>query len=111
MDHWSRKEIAKEALSILVLSLGWILEFTGGAVGQMAADSPSILATEWKQLTVKYPERFILGFDNVWPEHWGKFYLDQVALWRGAIRDLPAEVPHAFAHGNAERLWRLPPSR
>ena len=69
------------------------------------------LATEWKQLTVKYPERFILGFDNVWPEHWGKFYLDQVVLWRDAIRDLPAEVAHAFAHGNAERLWRLPPSR
>lgn len=65
------------------------------------------LAADWKQLMVEHPDRFILGFDNVWAEHWGQFYLDQIALWREAIKELPIEVAHAFAHGNAERLWHL----
>jgi len=69
------------------------------------------LSADWKQLFMQYPERFLLGFDNVWPEHWGKFYLDQVTLWRGALKELPAGIAHGFAHGNAERLWRLPPIR
>jgi predicted TIM-barrel fold metal-dependent hydrolase len=67
------------------------------------------LAAEWRKLMIEHPDRFILGFDNVWPEHWGQFYLDRIKLWRGAIKELPPEVAHAFAHGNAERLWRLPP--
>ena len=67
------------------------------------------LSAGWKQLMIEYPDRFILGFDNVWPEHWGQYYLDQIKLWRQAIKELPVEVAHAFAHGNAERLWHLPP--
>ena len=65
------------------------------------------LSADWKQLIIEYPDRFILGLDNVWSEHWGQPYLDQVELWREAIKDLPLEVTHAFAHGNAERLWNL----
>jgi len=65
------------------------------------------LSDDWKQLMVKHPNRFILGFDNVWAENWGQYYLDQIALWREAIKELPLEVAHAFAHGNAERLWNL----
>jgi predicted TIM-barrel fold metal-dependent hydrolase len=65
------------------------------------------LSTDWKQLMIKYPDRFILGFDNVYVEHWGQFYLDQVALWRKALQDLPVEIANALAHGNAERLWCL----
>jgi len=65
------------------------------------------LSADWKQLIVKYPDRFILGFDNVYVEHWGQFYLKQIGFWRKAIKELPAEVAHAFAHGNAERLWHL----
>jgi len=65
------------------------------------------LSADWKQLMIKHPDRFILGFDNVFPEHWGQFYLDEIALWREAIKELPLEVAHAFAHGNAERLWHL----
>jgi predicted TIM-barrel fold metal-dependent hydrolase len=69
------------------------------------------LSADWKQLMIEHPDRFILGFDNVWPEHWSQYYLDQIKLWREAIKELPLEVAHAFAHGNAERLWRLPPVR
>jgi hypothetical protein len=67
------------------------------------------LSESWKQLMIKHPNRFILGFDNVWPEHWSQYYLDQIKLWREAIKELPPEVAHTFTHGNAERLWRLPP--
>ena len=69
------------------------------------------LLADWKKLMIEHPDRFILGFDNVWPEHWSQYYLDQIKLWREAIKELPLEVAHAFAHGNAERLWRLPPAR
>jgi len=66
------------------------------------------LSSAWKHLIIRYPDRFILGFDNVWPEHWGQYYLDQIKLWRKAFKELPREVAQALAHGNAERLWRLP---
>ena len=67
------------------------------------------LSADWKQLMIDHPDRFILGFDMVFAEQWGQFYLNQVTLWREAIKELPLEVAHAFAHGNAERLWHLPP--
>ena len=69
----------------------------------------NLLSADWRQLIIDQPDRFILGFDNVWPEHWGQDYLDQVTLWRKAMKKLPPDVAHAFAHGNAERLWRLAP--
>lgn len=69
------------------------------------------LAPQWKALIIRHPDRFVLNFDNVFAEHWGEFYLEQVKLWRGALNDLPVEVAHAVAHGNAERLWRLPVAR
>lgn len=69
------------------------------------------LHPKWKALMVRHPRRFVLGFDNVWAMHWGGFYLRQVALWRKALGELPPEAAHAIAHGNAERLWNLPPAR
>ncbi len=71
----------------------------------------SSLAPRWKELIVRHPDRFILGFDNVFAGHWRKLYLKQVALWRKALEELPHEVAHAVAHRNAERLWRLPAAR
>ena len=69
------------------------------------------LAPEWRDLILKHPDRFILAFDNVFAEHWGDYYLDQIALWRKALETLPEDVAHAIAHKNAERLWHLPPVR
>lgn len=68
------------------------------------------LAPEWSALMLRYPERFVLAFDNVWPEHWSDKYAQQVKLWRHALGKLPAEVAHAVAHRNAERLWKLAPA-
>lgn len=66
------------------------------------------LAADWQALISEYPERFMLAFDNVWPEDWGPHYVEQASLWRKALSALPADVSRAVAHGNAERLWRLP---
>jgi predicted TIM-barrel fold metal-dependent hydrolase len=66
------------------------------------------LTAEWKALVLRYPDRFVLTIDNVWPEHWSDRYVQQVELWRKALGKLPTEVAHAVAHGNAERLWKLP---
>lgn len=69
------------------------------------------LAPEWKRLFISHPDRFVLGFDNVWVNHWKNFYIPQVKLWRKALGELPGEVAHAVAHRNAEKLWNLPPLR
>jgi predicted TIM-barrel fold metal-dependent hydrolase len=68
------------------------------------------LAPQWRSLLLRYPERFVLAFDNVWPEHWSDKYAQQVKLWRHALGKLPPEVAHAVAHRNAERLWKLSPA-
>ena len=69
------------------------------------------LSPEWRELIVRYPERFVLGLDNVMAQHWGSFYIRQIALWRQALGELPDHVAHAVAHINAERLWNLPPAK
>jgi hypothetical protein len=69
------------------------------------------IAAPWKALMLRYPERFVLALDNVWPEHWSGKYVQQVELWRKALGKLPPEVAHAVAHGNAERLWKLAPAK
>lgn len=66
------------------------------------------LAPDWTALILRYPDRFIFAIDNVWPEDWSEKYVRQVDFWRKALSKLPDEVAHAVAHGNAERLWKLP---
>jgi len=67
------------------------------------------LKPEWKSLMTAQADRFILGFDNVWADHWGDYYVEQAELWREAFRELPHEAAHLIAHKNAERLWGLEP--
>jgi murein DD-endopeptidase MepM/ murein hydrolase activator NlpD len=67
------------------------------------------IARDWKSLMLAHPDRFVFALDNVYADDWGNAYLRQVRLWKAALADLPAEVAHAVAHRNAERLWNLPP--
>lgn len=67
------------------------------------------LVPAWKELMLAHPDRFVFALDNVWYQHWDAFYLEQVNQWRKALADMPLSVASAFAHGNAERLWRLDP--
>jgi len=66
------------------------------------------LSSAWTKLVLRFPDRFVFALDNVYKEQW-YWYGDQMRLWRLALEKLPPEVAHAVAHGNAERLWRLPP--
>jgi len=77
----------------------WINMFSNGEL------SPS-----WGRLLKKYPKRFIFALDNVTQEHWTEDYEEIVELWEKALKRLPDEVADAVAHGNAERLWGLPPT-
>ncbi|MDP7503354.1 MAG: amidohydrolase family protein [Nitrospinota bacterium] len=69
------------------------------------------LASAWRKLVIEYPDRFVFALDNVWGEkHWNTGnYMGQIELWRSALSDLSGEVARAIAHGNAERLWKIPP--
>ncbi len=68
------------------------------------------LKPAWAKVMADHPDRFILAFDNVFPEHWGGFYVAQARHWRRALAHMPLAVAEAIAHKNAERLWRLPPT-
>ncbi len=69
------------------------------------------LAAPCRKLILEHPDRFVFAFDNVWGEvHWKTtFYMSQITLWRRALSELPDKVAHAIAHGNDERLWKIPP--
>jgi len=71
----------------------------------------SSLKPEWQKLITDHSDRFVFALDNVWGKHWNnrEYYVDQVALWRKALGELPSAVANAVAHGNAERLWKLTP--
>ena len=70
-----------------------------------------MLLPAWRDLILRYPDRFVLGFDNVWARHWKEFYIPQVQLWRQVLGKMPSKVAHKVAHRNAERLWHLPPAK
>ena len=65
------------------------------------------LASEWKDLFMQYPHRFIFALDNVFAEHWSDFYRKQMNFWKKGLAKLPPDVSHLVAHGNAERLWAI----
>lgn len=67
----------------------------------------SVLTSEWKEIIVAHPTRFIFALDNVGQEQWRNNYREQVVLWRNALKELPTPVAHAVAHGNSESLWGL----
>ena len=67
------------------------------------------LKSEWKNLFLEFPERFVFALGNGWDTHWKNDYPKQMAYWRSALAELPEHVAHAIAHGNAERLWNIPP--
>jgi len=67
-------------------------------------------APAWEKLVIANPTRFVLAFDNVFAFHWEKNFLPQVKVWRQTLTTIPDDVAHALAHGNAERLWKLPPA-
>jgi predicted TIM-barrel fold metal-dependent hydrolase len=86
-----------------------IIGQAGGRVGQPWVNMfhSNGLADDWKRLMARYPDRFALAFDNVWPEFWSDLYVQRARLWQHALSELPPSVAQAIAHGNAERLWKI----
>ncbi len=68
-----------------------------------------MLAPQWKALIIEYPKRFVFALDNVFALHWQEEAPRVMEYWKGAMAGLPKDVAQAVAHGNAERLWGLPP--
>lgn len=67
------------------------------------------LDPEWKDFFVLYPNRFIFALDNVFTEHWSDFYRKQMNFWKSGLAELPTDIAHLIAHGNAENLWHIAP--
>ncbi len=68
-------------------------------------------APEWRKLLLANPDRFVFAMDNVFSFHWKDMFLPQIEVWRKTLATVPDDVAHAVAHGNAERLWKLPPTK
>lgn len=98
-DNFSAAGTRKLAEKGMTSQTGWINMFSGRS-----------LSADWRELMTRYPDRFVLAFDNVFPPHWSEQYSRKVAAWRAALLELPPDVAHKIAHENAERLWRLPPA-
>jgi len=68
------------------------------------------LSKEWRALLIAHPDRFVAAFDAAHAPAWNKQYVRDVLRWRRTLEKLPSEVAHAIGHGNAEKLWHLPPT-
>ena len=75
------------------------LSYRGGIVGSDGALTP-----EWRDLFMRYPDRFLLGSDTWINERWAS-YSDIMAQYRSWLRQLPPDVANRIAHGNAEALF------
>jgi Tat protein secretion system quality control protein TatD with DNase activity len=67
------------------------------------------LKAGWRSVMTRHPDRFVLNFDNVWPDHWGPYYVEQAELWRKTLSTFLPAAAHKIAHENAEKLWNLTP--
>jgi Amidohydrolase len=64
------------------------------------------LCPEWRQLILKYPERFVIGSDTWVNQRW--MYYDQLmAGYRNWLGDLPADVARKVAWSNAAGVFGL----
>jgi hypothetical protein len=62
---------------------------------------------DWRALIQKYPDNFILAFDNVFKRHWESNHIKQAKFWRKALNDLDDKTARKIACENASHLWRL----
>ncbi len=67
------------------------------------------LMDEWRELFIRYPDRFVYATDNTLLTVWRSTYVEVIHTWQRAFQQLPPEVAHKIAHRNAERLWHLEP--
>jgi predicted TIM-barrel fold metal-dependent hydrolase len=71
-------------------------------------DNDRVLKPEWKVLLEDFPDRFVIGTD-VDPATMAA-YAEEIGYWRGILAQLSPATAAKLAHGNAERLLKLPPA-
>lgn len=64
------------------------------------------LCAEWRQLLLKYPDRFLLGSDTWINQRW-QAYEDNMKAYRTWLGDLPADVARRIAWENGARMFGL----
>ncbi|HVE54562.1 MAG TPA: amidohydrolase family protein [Ramlibacter sp.] len=64
------------------------------------------LCAEWRQLLLKYPDRFLLGSDTWVNQRW-QSYDDTMKGYRTWLADLPADVARRIAWDNGANLFGL----
>ena len=64
------------------------------------------LCPEWRALLLKYPSRFMIGSDTWVNQRW-QYYDELMKGYRTWLGDLPPEVAHQIAWGNAAALFAL----
>ncbi len=75
------------------------LSYRGGITGLGGR-----LTDEWRDLFLRFPDRFLLGSDTWIDERW-EGYGGIMAGYRGWLQQLPPAVAAQIAHGNGERLF------
>ena len=83
------------------------------------SDESGSLLPEWRDLILRYADRFMVGSDTVWPVDKGSSWDEAdsgwqelhrfVAFHRRWLADLPEETRQAIAWGNAERFFTKQP--
>jgi predicted TIM-barrel fold metal-dependent hydrolase len=69
-------------------------------------DDDRVLKPGWKALLEDFPDRFVIGTD-VDPATMAA-YAEEIGYWRGILAQLSPTAAAKLAHGNAERLLKLP---
>jgi hypothetical protein len=82
-----------------------------GKTGFSSIFVKGVLKPEWRELIVAQPQRFVLSFDNAFGNRWRDNMPAEVKEWRAGLAALPPAVAQAIAHTNAERIWKLPPTK
>ena len=95
-DQITQRATEKLAKTGAKAQTGWINMFAQGT-----------WKPAWKTLISDHPDRFVLAFDNVFPPHWKKRYVQKVKFWRDALGELPADIARRVACENAARLWQV----
>ncbi|GIZ51711.1 amidohydrolase family protein [Noviherbaspirillum aridicola] len=69
-------------------------------------EQDGVLNPRWKQLLLKYPDRFLLGTDTWITPRWGQVE-EIIAGYRRILAQLPPEAARKIAYGNGQAMFGL----
>lgn len=81
---------------------------SGGSERHEVRERGGTLCSEWRELLLKYPNRFLIGSDTWVNQRW-LYYDELMKGYRGWLGDLPPPVARAIAWNNGAALFGLKP--